>query len=62
MADYKDCGLAILNIKEEIARKATEKQYEENPSYWGKWGKNGWDRCLEDSEYQYPVPCRIHYG
>jgi methanogenic corrinoid protein MtbC1 len=51
MADYKDCGLAILNIKEEIARKATEKQYEENPSYWGKWGKNGWDRCLEDSEY-----------
>jgi methanogenic corrinoid protein MtbC1 len=51
MADYKDCGLAILNIKEEIARKATEKQYEENPSYWGKWGKNGWDRSLEDTEY-----------
>jgi len=51
MADYKNCGLAILNIKEKIARKAIEKQYEENPSYWTKWGNSGWNRSLEDTEY-----------
>jgi MerR family transcriptional regulator, light-induced transcriptional regulator len=51
MIDHKESGIAILNSKDQLARRIIDRQYDENPALWAKWGKNGWDRCLEDTEY-----------
>ncbi len=51
MSEYKELGYRILSRKEELARIALDRQYAQNPHLLEKWGKTGWDRCLEDTEY-----------
>lgn len=37
-----------LNV---LARKVVEKQFQQNPEYWDRYGDAGFDRCIQDTEH-----------
>lgn len=51
MLDHKEIGNKISDEKDDLAKDILDQQYQENPLLWEKWGKEGYDRCLEDTAY-----------